>query len=381
MKKVLLTAMALLTIASASAFGMYGDQDDWIDFLVHGNQLRARMDQFGFVLGNDTIKGTFGFRSQAATTALGNILSTGETGDVELDTTISAGIGYTSEPFGIGVGYNYTFINKKLGVHTPVLMINALNNNLRIAIPVQIAVSDDPFDGLLDDMLAGSKTKDYLGVSTDVQIRYYTGIDAFNQVRLYVKYGQSGFKASPSVREIEAFAQSVGFEARFYFLNTPVGNVTINPFVKIAYNTALHGSSTMVRAGDIVPEIANIFVDGSAPWSDKDDKWDKNPYEVTAQAVLGITANSDIVSLYVEPSLGYQATYAGKWKGVEDNKVQHNLAWGAYTELYITPVQDLEWYFEMDVNNNRPRDGYIYNGVPVNFATSTGITWYLPAFN
>ena len=58
MKKILLTAMALLTMASVSAFGMYGDQDDWIDFLTDGNQLRARMDQLGFVLGNNTIKGT-----------------------------------------------------------------------------------------------------------------------------------------------------------------------------------------------------------------------------------------------------------------------------------------------------------------------------------
>ncbi|MEI0487519.1 cell surface protein [Brachyspira intermedia] len=385
MKKVLLTAMALLTIASASAFGMYGDRDSWIDFLVHGNQLRARMDQLGFVLGNGTIKGTFGFRSQAVTTAWGNIIS-GETGNVDLDTTISAGIGYTSEPFGIGVGYNYTFINKKLGVHTPVLMINALNNNLRIAIPVQIAVSDDPFDGLLEDIggiigYPGLKAKDYLGVSTDVQIRYYTGIDAFNAIRIYFKYGQSGFKASANgFSEAEAFAQSVGFEARFYFLNTTVGNVNINPFVKVAYNTALHGSnSTMVRAGDAMT---------TGPWTLKDNKWDKNPYDVTAQAVLGITANSDIVSLYVEPSLGYKAEYSGKAKNAADPKVTHNLAWGAYTELYIRPVQDLEWYFEMDVNNSGTRQAIdigngekISNGVPVYFESTTGITWYLPALN
>ena len=55
MKKILLTAMALLAMASTSVFGMYGDQDDWIDFLTDGNQFRARMDQLGFVLGNSTI--------------------------------------------------------------------------------------------------------------------------------------------------------------------------------------------------------------------------------------------------------------------------------------------------------------------------------------
>ncbi|PTY41450.1 variable surface family protein [Brachyspira hampsonii] len=361
MKKFLLTAMALLTMASASAFAMYGDQDDWIDFLTDGNQFRARMDQLGFVLGNNTIKGTFGFRSQAAGTLLGNILS-GQTDNVGFDATISAGIGYTSEPFSIGLGYNFTYYNSTLGVHTPVLTINALNNNLRIAIPIQVAVSKDPFGKGTEN-----QWKDYLGVSTDTQIRYYTGIDAFNAIRVYFKYGQSGYKNVANNSDM--FLQSVGFEARFYFLNTVIGNVTVNPYVKVAYNTALIGGNTMVRAGEAVYSV----------YSPKNEKWDKNPYDITAAAVLGITANSDIVSLYVEPSLGYTAYYAGKAQNAADQKVQHGLAWGAYAELYITPVQDLEWYFEMDVNNNS--DPTTYNGVPVYFETTTGITWYLPEFN
>ena len=359
MKKILLTAMALLTMASVSAFGMYGDQDDWIDFLTDGNQFRARMDQLGFVLGNNTIKGTFGFRTQAAGTLLGNIIS-GQTDNAGLDATISAGIGYTSEPFGIGVGYNFTYYNSTLGVHTPVLVMNALNNNLRIAIPVQVSVSKEPFG-----KGTGNQWKDYLGISTDIQIRYYTGIDAFNAIRVYVKYGQSGYREVQN--NMDMLQQSVGFETRFYFLNTAIGNVTVNPFLKVAFNTALAGNNTMVRAGEAIYSI----------YAQKDIKWDKNPYDITAAAVLGITANSDIVSLYVEPSLGYQATYEGKYKtDTTDPKVIHNLAWGAYAELYITPVQDLEWYFEMDVNNSNS-DG---SNVPVSFATTTGITWYLPEF-
>ena len=381
MKKILVTAMALLTIASASAFGMYGDRDSWIDFLVHGNQLRARMDQLGFVLGNGTIKGTFGFRSQAATTALGNILKTGSTGNVDLTTTISAGIGYTSEPFGIGVGYNYTYVHERLGVHTPVLMINALNNNLRIAVPIQVATSSNPLNRV--DPATGvpyNDEKDYLGVSTDIQIRYYTGIDAFNAIRVYFKYGQAGYKAKTGSGE--AFAQSVGFETRFYFLNTTIGNVGINPFLKVAFNTSLKGpgKNNQVRAGSVYDTSFHQSADNYKQ------EWEKSPYDVTAAAVLGITANSDIVSLYVEPSLGYTANYAGQTKTTIDGKatketdvkVSHQLYWGAYTELYIRPVQDLEWYFEMDVNNN---SSGTYNGVPVTFNASTGITWYLPALN
>ncbi|PTY41452.1 variable surface family protein [Brachyspira hampsonii] len=390
MKKVLLTAMALLTIASASAFGMYGDRDSWIDFLVHGNQFRARMDQLGFVLGNGTIKGTFGFRSQAVTTALGNILTTGATGNVDLTTTISAGIGYTSEPFGIGLGYNYTHVHDRLGVHTPVLMINALNNNLRIAIPLQIATSQNPFNLVDPNGVPYNTEKDYLGISTDVQIRYYTGIDAFNQIRVYFKYGQASYKDEfISGVSSDNMAQSVGFETRFYFLNTPVGNVTINPYLKVAFNTSLkgHAVNNQVRAGGAGDgSIDDYNLNMSYNGVNVKGEWEKSPYDVTVAAVLGITANSDIVSLYVEPSLGYKATYNGKYKmdvngsttTIDSGKVLHNLSWGAYTELYIRPTQDLEWYFEMDVNNNSTRQE---SNIPVYFETTTGITWYLPAFN
>ncbi|OEJ14903.1 cell surface protein [Brachyspira hampsonii] len=361
MKKFLLTVMAILTIASASSFAMYGDRDDWIDFLTDGNQFRARMDQLGFVLGNNTIKGTLGVRSQALKTSWGSIMS-GETDNVGLNATISAGIGYTSEPFSIGLGYNFTYYNSTLGAHTPVLTINALNNNLRIAIPIQVGVSKNPFGKGNENQY-----KDYLGISTDTQIRYYTGIDVFNAIRIYFKYGQSGYKNAANNSDM--FLQSVGFEARFYFLNTVIGNATINPYVKIAYNTALIGSNTMVRA--VEPIADSVYVQ-------KNTKWDKNPYNVTAAAVLGITANSDIVSLYVEPSLGYRAEYAGKAQNAADQKVKHGLAWGAYAELYITPVEDLEWYFEMDVNNSGTKQA---SRIPVYFEATTGITWYLPEFN
>ena len=196
MKKVLLTAMALLTIASTSVFGMYGSDSGWIDFLVHGNQLRARMQQFGFVLGNDMIRGTFGFKSEGTT--LGAIMDTKVADSKQFFDflpTVSAGIGYTSEVFSIGVGYNYAYrhsklqnIDKKgygLSVHTPVITMTAMNDSLRIAIPVQIAAKNGDIANI----------SDYMGISMDPQIRYYTGLEAFTELRLYIKYGMNQYTA------------------------------------------------------------------------------------------------------------------------------------------------------------------------------------------
>ena len=377
MKKVLLTAMAILTVASASVFGMYGNGDSWIDFLVHGNQFRARMDQLGFTLGNGTIKGTFGFR--ANTGYLGSIL-VAETGNdnkdldwTHLDATLSAGIGYTSDAFGIGVGYNYTMKDTDgSGIHTPVLTINALNDNLRIAIPFQIAaMSKDNQD------LYG--IKDYMGIRTDIQVRYYTGIDAFNAIRFYLKYGQSGFTSTRLTDNNKYAASSLGLQLRLYFLNTTIGNVNVNPYIKLVYNTAIKGSSASVGSYN---NILNNVGDFDGPYS-SGSAGDTGAYDFTIAPVLGLGANSDIVSVWFEPSLGYSVS------GAKNSALTHKLAWGAYAELYLTPVEDLEWYFELDVNNTgrgnfAASDAATYLGVsqlatPVYFETTTGITWYLPS--
>lgn len=364
MKKVLLTAMALLTIASASVFGMYGKGDGWIDFLVHGNQFRARMDQLGFVLGNDTIKGTFGFKADQG--ALGAILNADKNGTSTYTTyfkpTLSAGIGYTSDIIGVGVGYNFTYIDKNLQVHTPVLMINALNNSIRFIAPIQVAVTDK-LNGV-----TGSK---YTGVAfNNIQFRYYTGIDAFNAVRLYAYYRNS----SKEVAGAKAVSEAFGIQARFYFLNTQVGDVTVNPYVRVEYYTALKGDNL----DDFTAEGYDASTFDVATSFKQSDVYDVSPYKFAIKPVLSLAANSDYVSLYFEPSLGYTLS-GSKTKAREGvasvEKMSHALAWGAYAELYVTPVKDLEWYFEMDVNGEVAKQSTI----PVSFAASTGITWYLPA--
>ncbi|TXJ46769.1 cell surface protein, partial [Brachyspira aalborgi] len=93
MKKIFLTTISLLSIASASVFGMYGADSAWIDFLTHGNQFRARMQQLGFTLGNDTIKGTFGFDNPYS---FGDMLQVPANGDGKFIPNMSMGIAYTS---------------------------------------------------------------------------------------------------------------------------------------------------------------------------------------------------------------------------------------------------------------------------------------------
>lgn len=358
MKNFILLLISLLFIFNSYIFGMYGNEDDWIDFLTDANQFRARMDQLGFVLGDETIKGTFGFRTDEGT--LGSIINGAVSGDKltvshYFTPTVSAGIGYTSSIFGIGLGYNFTYINNNLQVHTPVLTINALDNNLRIAIPLQIAVSDT--------IVNTDRFGTYTGISTSTQIRYYTGIDSINALRLYINYGRNSY-------ENMFLAQSLGFEFRMYFLNSYINDVNINPFIKVQYNTALGSEGKPISSSHVLSSSVMNYKDLSL-------RYDYDIYDIEVTAVLSLSANSDIVSLYVEPSLGYKIVETG----FKTELPEYYLTWGAYTEMYITPAEDLEWYFEMDINNSSAVDTANNSVIPVYFETTTGITWYLPSFS
>ena len=393
MKKVFLTTIALLSMASASVFGMYGvNSGDWIGFLTHGNQFRARMNQLGFTLGNDTIKGTFGFFNNGRG-AWGSMLSTnasdlGQGLYYDFTPTISMGLAYTSSLISVGVGYNATIgtnrwdrYNNKTApkkveavVHTPVLVLNAMDNAFRMAIPIQVVNLTDKFDGVGK----GSIT----AVSLDAQFRYFTGLDFLPQIRLLIKYGNYGMQLSPEggQKEKVTIAESFGFEFRLYF-GAMVEEVALQPFVKLVYNGALgkQHSKTSVTALNALDDSARFMGELTSfmanPGSGSTTQptttyggnaaWKKSAWDLTLAPTLGITANSDIVSLYVEPSLGLQIIQNGS---DTDNKIKelYKLYWGAYAEIYITPIKNLEWYFEASVSG-----GDTATTQPVNLAGST----------
>ena len=381
MKKIFLTTIALLSIASASVFGMYGVDTDWIFFLTHGNQFRARLDQLGFTLGNDTIKGTFGFDNNTGFGgAYGGLLNDIDGTHYNFVPSISMGLGYTSSLISVGVGYNATIgghtqkfngktepktVNKS--AHTPVLVLNAMDNAFRMAIPIQVV-------NLADKKANGDKGS-VTAVSLDAQFRYYTGLDFLPQIRLYLRYGNYGYeKTTGGTKDKGTFAETFGFDFRLWF-GSMVEEVAINPIIKIQYNGALgkQHNKTRIQAADLVNDAATVANTGNQSGI-VTSSWAKGAWDLKIIPALGITANSDIVSLYVEPSLGFQITQKGS---ATDNKVKelYSLYYGAYAEIYITPLKNLEWYFEVDINN----DNATASLSAVTFAGTTGITWYLPA--
>ena len=376
-KKIFLIAIALISIATTQVFGMYGPDSDWIFFLTDGNRFRARADQLGFTLGNDMIKGTFGFRNQTSYHgSIGDMLNTLDGKDYSFAPTISMGIGYTSSVIGIGVGYNATIGNKiykyngkaeskptQAVGHTPVLVLNAMDNAFRMAIPIQVVHLADKYEG-------GAK-ESVTAVSVDSQFRYYTGLDFLPQIRLYLRYGYYGWNSESSgTKEKGKMAESFGFDFRLYF-GAMVEEVALQPYIKLAYNGALgkQHNQTRVEAIKVLDSAASM----TSTWQPTSytSTYGTSAWDLTLSPALGLTANSDIVSIYLEPSLGLKVTQNGSTTNKNVKEV-YGLGYDVYAEIYITPLKNLEWYFEASIGNVNTDKG-------VAFAGTTGITWYLPA--
>ena len=155
------------------------------------------------------------------------------------------GLGYTSSVIGIGVGYSATIgspilkyngkelpktVNKS--AYTPVLVLNAMDNAFRMAIPIQVYVNNDK-DSI------GNKYNE-MAVSVDSQFRYYTGLDVLPQVRLYLRYGLHQYEETPTQGEKTKtkYGESFGFDLKFYF-GSVVEEVALQPIVKLAYDGTL----------------------------------------------------------------------------------------------------------------------------------------------
>ena len=368
MKKIFLTTMALLTIASANVFGMYGVDTDWIDFLGDGNQFRARLDQLCFTLGNDTIKGTFGFDNDNGFGGIYGAMLSNQSGDYySFIPSISMGLAYTSSLISVGVGYNVTIGTDRYRAtpdsiygnevtHTPTLVLNAMDNAFRMAIPIQVFVKNEETGGV--------RTKEQ-AISVDSQFRYYTGLDFLPQIRWFLRYGNYSYDNGNGNRG--KYAESFGFEFRLYFGAT-VEEVAVNPFIKLSYNTALGKQHNYVRVQAVNAMNNGYTTEGTNA------VWEQGAWNLTLMPTLGLTANSDIVSFYFEPSMGLKVTQNGS--ATQRNiKEVYALGYNVYAEMYITPLKNLEWYFEADFGNS----GNLTGSQALEFNGSTGVTWYLPA--
>lgn len=165
MKKIIL--IMLMISCSVKLFGYYSSEN-FIDFLVHSNQVRVRTDRLGVLAGPSNVRVAVGLTSanSLADFIIDNLENSKLTNAVwRFTPSVLAGVGYDSDLFGIGVGYEYTWKNDSYMIHTPVITATALNDSFRINIPVSIGLGYK--SSLVDTDLRGTRV-----ISTAVEARY-----------------------------------------------------------------------------------------------------------------------------------------------------------------------------------------------------------------
>ncbi len=418
MKKIIL----LLLILSTSVFGYYSS-DAMIDLLVQSNQLRVRTDRVGAVFGNENVRAAIGLTGANSLSGIivhnvndFDALNNAKKGLYQFVPAVLGAIGYDSDLFGIGFGYEFKWKDATYMVHTPIITLTALEDTFRINIPVSVGVGQRSYYNRADSL------KGTMVISTGIEARYYFNMEYFSHLRFYLNYGNSTIKeiSSPSTNFTQ---QSVGFQARAYF-NYDFSYYKITPIIRFQFDMALATKfKNITRNYNIVDNYfitakgftpvngaitegsygssgANADVNtrgelrGGYIASIPNTYYAEEPYRIGIALPVGFrtVSESGTIELYVEPALSLTIVNAKRiysfsqaMQGLEnltenDRRKAPFLTFGyvVYGELYIRPRPRLEWYTEIqtggatvagELANTSGTTSLIFNA-------STGITWY-----
>ena len=413
MKRLLTILFLILT--PLSLFGFYGDGSgrSLIDFLMDGYQLRARTDQIGALYGVGIGDGDFRF-SLGVTGNTSGVILDNWTNDSSTNNKLSSyfrpsvmlAMGYKSDKIGVGVGYQFKYIDSNYMVHTPALTLTVMDNTLRFNIPVAIGVGNH-------------FVKNTFIVSTAIEARYYLHkfIDYFTQLRVYFNYGyarmsyakiisssSSAEGVDPNSKAIYKDQTSIGLDLRAYFNFPTDKGVSIEPYIRVLYSQALDTvenlngtlnkykgenfnitpysfdytslsfdvTGTEKLSGGYIASVPGIpNPQGRVPIS--------GIYRIGIALPLGLRASNDFVSLYVEPSLAV-TIFGGKISllGVERKGPFYTFGYVVYAELTVTPVKYLELFLELQTGGASRLGGDLYGAGTTTMIlnASSGIAWY-----
>ena len=408
MKKLLI--ILLFTLIPMSLFGFYGDGSgrSFIDFLMDKDQLRARTDQIGFLYGTEHIRVAFGVTGNTSGVILDNWTNDSSTNN-KLSSyfrpSVALAVGYKSDLISVGGAYQFKYIDSNYMVHTPALMLTAMDNTLRFNIPVAIGVGNNFI-------------KNTFIVSTAVESRYYLHkfIDYFSQLRLYFYYGYARMSyakiissaqaegVDPNSKAIYKDQTSIGLDLRAYFNFPTDKGVSIEPYIRVLYSQALDTvenlngtlnkykgenfnitpysfdytslsfdvTGTEKLSGGYIASVPGIpNPQGRVPIS--------GIYRIGIALPLGLRASNDFVSLYVEPSLAV-TIFGGKISllGVERKGPFYTFGYVVYAELTVTPVKYLELFLELQTGGASRLGGDLYGASATTMIlnASSGIAWY-----
>ena len=410
--KKMITILFFILIANR-VFGFYGDGSgrSFIDFLMDKDQLRFRTDQMGFLYDCETdylrlALGVTGRTSGIFFDNFTNDYSESEKLRIYFRPAVSLALGYKSDLISVGGAYQFRYIDTNYMVHTPVLMLTAMDNTLRFNIPIAVGI--------------GERTvKNTLIISTAVEARYYFHkfIDYFSQLRLYVYYGYArmgwaqklfdeGVDVDPNNKNIFKEQSSIGVDLRAYFNFPTASGLSIEPYIRVLYSQALEtveNQNGYLRrySGNNFNVNAYGFDAGSLGIAPGEQEEFSGGYVASTPAIpspqglfaiegiyrvgvalpVGFRASCDYYGLYLEPSLSLTIMDGKSISLMNMNKKGPFCTFGyvVYAELYLTPKPEIELYLEFQTGGATRwgnLDPAYSDGTSLVINASAGIAWY-----
>ena len=411
MKKLITILFFILT--PISLFGFYGDGSgrSFIDFLMDKDQLRFRTDHMGFLYDCETdfLRLALGFSGNTSGIFFDNFTndySESEKLRIYFRPAVSLALGYKSDLISVGGAYQFRYVDTNYMVHTPALMLTAMDNTLRLNIPVAIGI--------------GERTvRNTLIISTSVEARYYFHkfIDYFSQLRLYVHYGYArigwgqklfdeGVNVDPNNKNIFKEQSSIGVDLRGYFNFPTASGLTIEPYIRVLYSQALEtveNQNGYLRrySGNNFNVNAYGFDAGSLGISPGEKEEFSGGYVASTPAIpspqglfaiegiyrvgialpVGFRASCDYYGFYLEPSLSLTIMDGKNISLMNMNKKGPFCTFGyvVYAELYLTPKPEIELYLEFQTGGATRwgnLDAAYGSGTALIINASAGIAWY-----
>ena len=410
--KKLITILFFILISN-KVFGFYGDGSgrSFIDFLMDKDQLRFRTDQMGFLYDCETdylrlALGVTGRTSGIFFDNFTNDYSESEKLRIYFRPAVSLALGYKSDLISVGGAYQFRYIDTNYMVHTPVLMLTAMDNTLRFNIPIAVGI--------------GERTvKNTLIISTAVEARYYFHkfIDYFSQLRLYVYYGYArmgwaqklfdeGVDVDPNNKNIFKEQSSIGVDLRAYFNFPTASGLSIEPYIRVLYSQALEtveNQNGYLRrySGNNFDVNAYGFNAGSLGIAPGEQEEFSGGYVASTPAIpspqglfaiegiyrvgvalpVGFRASCDYYGFYLEPSLSLTIMDGKSISLMNMNKKGPFCTFGyvVYAELYLTPKPEIELYLEFQTGGATRwgnLDPAYSDGTSLVINASAGIAWY-----
>lgn len=374
--KTLFLGLIFFIVSSINAFG-YNDASSFFTALYYPQAAYFMTDRIGVLVGTNNFRFMGTILSTYPLLKNYNVNTNEHYKFTSVIPSVFVGFAYTNSDkwFGVGGGYELDHYEngKEYGymAHTPVIALSFLEKHaLKLNFPVSIGYGY----GALKDL------KVY---STFSHARYNIPNEVVNQVRLYVLYGHLEINKTQKIQ-----ADSLGFQFGIYFHAFGNDKFSFDPYLTLIYYTSIKDAShpeLYSKLGGLLSPY-NISATAHNPSEGNGEDfvstmpegfYAEKAYFFSIRPRLGLTAESDFITLYGEPIFSYNIIGGKnmKYNGEKFNVPLMQISYGLYIELYINPTKELTLFLEADMRGNS-QSVLRYSSTGFSFDSCTGLQWF-----